>query len=84
MQSYSVFGFRYSVLGCISYNLDCAGGGHYTTDLFPNAIDSTVVHETTVKTAKRKPDFDSDTVIVCLKKVGECSVADCFYDSFIF
>ena len=35
-QSYSLFGFRYSLLGTIHYHLEAegGGGGHYVTNLF--------------------------------------------------
>lgn len=71
LQSYQLFGHRYDVIGCINYNLEKAGGGHYMTKLFPRAYDVWEVHEDSVKNAKRKPDFDTDAFIVCLKRFGK-------------
>ena len=68
---YSVFGFRYSMFGVINYNLELEGGGHYVTNLFPDEIDLVRIHEQNWKSVKRRPDFDCDTVIVALKKVGK-------------
>ena len=63
--------------------LNCyiAGGGHYTTCLFDT--DETQarslsqnkevmqIHEDEVRTVRIKPDFDTDTVIVALKRSGK-------------
>lgn len=69
--SYNVFGFRYALLGTVNYKLDSDEGGHYVTNLFPNKNELIRIHETDFKTIKRLPDFDVDTVIVALQKVGE-------------
>ena len=66
-----MFGHRYDVIGCINYNLEKAGGGHYLTKLFPRQYDAWEVHEDSVKNVKRKPDFDTDAFIVCLKRFGK-------------
>ena len=71
LQSYQLFGHRYDVIGCINYNLEKAGGGHYITKLFPRPYDVWEVHEDSVKNVKRKPDFDTDAFIVCLKRFGK-------------
>ena len=70
-QSYELFGTRYDVIGCINYNLEESGGGHYVTKLLPRPDDVWEIHEDSVKNVKRKPDFDSDAFIVCLKRFGE-------------
>ena len=78
--SYNVFGFRYALLGTINYKLDSDEGGHYVTNLFPNKNELIRIHETEFKTIKRLPDFDVDTVIVALQKVGEkLSNGFCFF-----
>ena len=71
LQSYHLFGHRYDVIGCINYNLEKAGGGHYITKLFPRQYDAWEVHEDSVKNVKRRPDFDTDAFIVCLKRFGK-------------
>ena len=60
---------------------EIAGGGHYTTCLFDT--DETQarslsqnkevmqIHEDEVRTVRIKPDFDTDTVIVALKRSGK-------------
>ena len=70
-QSYHLFGHRYDVIGCINYNLEKAGGGHYITKLLPRAYDVWEIHENSVKQVKRIPDFDADAFIVCLKRCGK-------------
>ena len=66
-----MFGHQYDVIGCINYNLEKAGGGHYITKLLPRAYDVWEVHENSVKQVKRIPDFDADAFIVCLKRCGK-------------
>lgn len=67
---YEVLGVKYSLLGCVNYDLEHeSGGGHFITYLFNNGGLLTRVHETESKQSQdRKPDFDSDVVIVALAK----------------
>lgn len=71
-ESYNIFGFRYALLGTINYKLDSDDGGHFVTHLFPNKDELIRIHETEWKTIKRIPDFDVDTVVIALQKVGQC------------
>ena len=71
--SYNLFGFQYVVFATVNYNLEMEEGGHYVTNLFPSLTECTKVHEADVRTVRRKPDFDVDTVIVALKRVGKFS-----------
>ena len=60
---------------------EIAGGGHYTTCLFDTDETQTrslsqnkevmQIHEDEVRTVRIKPDFDTDTVIVALKRSGK-------------
>ena len=68
---YELFGYRYALFGTVNYNLEMEDGGHYVTSLFPNNIECTKIHESEVKTVRRKPDFDVDTVVVALYRVGK-------------
>ena len=84
LQSYHLFGHRYDVIGCINYNLEKAGGGHYITKLFPRQYDAWEVHEDSVKNVKRKPDFDTDAFIVCLKRFGKNNLLpECYVTNLI-
>ena len=42
--SYKIFGFEYSLLGTVNYNLDIDAGGHYVTNLFPRYFTSLVFY----------------------------------------
>lgn len=67
---YNLFGFKYAVLGTINYLLDSEEGGHYLTYLFcPSGAEIMRIHEGECKSVRRRPDFDSDTFVVALKKV---------------
>ena len=67
--TYNFFGHQYRCLGTINYKLDIEEGGHYVTYLFPSNNECTIVHEMEAKTQWKKPDFDTETVIVALKKI---------------
>ncbi len=54
-----------------NFNQDSDEGGHYVTNLFPNKNELIQIHETDCKTIKRLPDFDVDTVVVALQKIGQ-------------
>ena len=41
------------------------------TNLFPTKNELIRIHETDFKTIKRLPDFDVDTVVVALQKIGQ-------------
>ncbi len=69
--SYTLFGFRFAVLGTVNYKLDNDDGGHYVTYLFPSNSELLKIHEIEHKTIRRKPDFDSDTVVIALQKIGK-------------
>ena len=68
---YELLGAEYEVFGTINYMLENEDGGHYITYLFPSAHEVLRVHEIEAKTMPRKPDFDTETVIVALKRVGK-------------
>ncbi|CAB4066793.1 unnamed protein product [Lepeophtheirus salmonis] len=64
----------FEVFGTISYLInEDIGGGHYNTNLFSPkrwAESSMItVHEALVKESIMKPDFDTDVVIVALKRI---------------
>merc|ERR1719414_1261761 len=67
---YRLFGHEYSLFGTVNYNLELDEGGHYITYLFPREQDCIRIHETEIKSVRKKPDFDVDTVIVALKKTN--------------
>ena len=48
----------------MNYKLNIEEGDHYVTYLFPSNYECTTVHE------MEKPDFDTETVIVALKKIA--------------
>ena len=70
--------FQYIVVGTVSYHLDAVeGGGHYITNLLESKHECVQIHETEIKHVRKKPDFDSDTVIVALKKIGKRTAEGC-------
>lgn len=50
--------------------LDNEDGGHYLTYLLSSPSECIKVHETEFKTQWRRPDFDTETVIVALVELG--------------
>lgn len=67
---YKLFEEDYKVIGTINYMLDNEDGGHYVTYLFPTFDEYLKVHELETKYLQwRKPDFDTETVIVALEKL---------------
>lgn len=66
---YQVFGKRFGVLGVVNYMLDNEDGGHYVTCLFPSQNEILKVHELESKSHWKKPDFDTETVIVALQGI---------------
>ena len=67
--TYDLLGSQYGCLGTINYKLDSEEGGHYVTNLFPSPNECLKVHELEAKCSWKKPDFDTETVIVVLKRI---------------
>merc|ERR1711879_915113 len=57
---YKLFGHEYSLFGTVNYNLELDEGGHYITYLFPREEHCIRIHETEIKSVRKKPDFDVD------------------------
>ena len=69
--SYTLFGFKYACFGTVSYMLEEEDGGHYVTYLFPSSNECLKIHETEAKCQWRRPDFDTETVLVALQQIGK-------------
>ena len=68
--SYKLLGFQYAVLGTVNYYIQNEDGGHYITYFFPSPNECLTIHEYESKPQWKKPDFDTETVIVALAKIG--------------
>ena len=68
--SYQLLGFQYAVLGTVNYYIQNEDGGHYITYFFPSPNECLTIHEYESKPQWKKPDFDTETVIVALQKIG--------------
>ena len=55
---------------CLNYYIQNEDGGHYITYFFPSPNECLTIHEYESKPQWKKPDFDTETVIVALAKIG--------------
>ena len=66
----NLFGFQYACLGTVNYMLEDEDGGHYVTYLFPSPSECLKIHETESKCQWRRPDFDTETVLIAFQQTG--------------
>ena len=68
--SYELFGSKYALLGTVNYYVQKEEGGHYITHFFPTQNECLSIHESESRPQWKKPDFDAESVIVALQKIG--------------
>jgi len=70
-KNYEIFGESYEVFATVNYNLDYAEGGHYVLNLPIGNDEVMKIHEDSIEKLIIPAVFDSDAVIVALRKMKD-------------